>query len=48
MRHLQRLLIVVGSLNTSSGLGQSARLCHDALQDLGLPTYGIDIGPGLM
>ena len=41
-------LIVVGSLNTASGLGQSARLCHDALQTLGLPTYGIDIGPGLM
>ena len=31
-------LIVVGSLKTASGLGQSARLCHDALRALELPT----------
>jgi glycosyltransferase involved in cell wall biosynthesis len=41
-------LIVVGALKTASGLGQSARLCHDALKALGLPVYGVDVGPMLM
>src|SRR6516225_9021028 len=40
--------IVVGALRTASGLGESARLCHDALKALGLPVYGIDVGPMLM
>src|SRR5215813_10551290 len=41
-------LIVVGALKTASGLGQSARLCHDALKALGLSVYGVDVGPMLM
>ena len=39
--------IVVGALRTASGLGESARLCHDALKVMGLPVYGIDIGSAL-
>jgi len=47
-RRLSLPLIVVGALKTASGLGQSARLCHDALKALGLPVYGVDVGPMLM
>src|SRR5262249_18191749 len=35
--------IVVGFLRTSSGLGESARLCHDALAQCGYEVYGIDL-----
>lgn len=41
-------IIVVGALKTASGLGQSARLCHDALKAAGLPVYGIDVTQLLM
>ncbi len=36
-------LIVAGPLKTASGLGQSARLSHDALKRAGLPVLGIDL-----
>ena len=41
-------IIVVGPLRTASGLGESARLCHDALKILGLPVFAIDVAPILM
>lgn len=41
-------LIVVGALKTASGLGESARLCHDALRSAGLPVQGIDLTSELM
>jgi glycosyltransferase involved in cell wall biosynthesis len=41
-------IIVVGALTTASGLGQSARLCHDALKAAGVPVYGIDLTTALM
>lgn len=36
-------VIVVGALRTASGLGQSARLCHDALKAAGFDVYGVDL-----
>jgi len=36
-------VIVVGALRTASGLGQSARLCYDALDQAGIPVMGIDV-----
>lgn len=41
-------IIVAGSLSKASGLGESARLCHDALKSAGLPVYGIDLTTALM
>ena len=41
-------IIVVGPLQTASGLGESARLCHDALKVLGHPVFGIDVTHILM
>ncbi len=41
-------IVVVGALGAASGLGQSARLCHDALKAAGLPVYGIDLSDALM
>lgn len=41
-------VIVVGALRTASGLGESARLCHDAIKALGVPVFGIDIAAQLM
>ena len=41
-------IIVAGALRTASGLGESARLCHDALKLSGLPVFGIDLTSGLM
>jgi glycosyltransferase involved in cell wall biosynthesis len=35
--------IVAGALRSPTGLGESARLCHDALKAAGLPVYGIDL-----
>jgi glycosyltransferase involved in cell wall biosynthesis len=40
--------VVSGALRSSSGLGQSARLCHDALKAVGLPVFGIDLSAALM
>src|SRR4051812_27406590 len=42
------LIIVVGPLRTASGLGQGARVCHDALKKAGLPVYGIDLTRALL
>lgn len=41
-------ILVVGALRTASGLGESARLCHDALKSQGLTVYGIDLTASLM
>jgi glycosyltransferase involved in cell wall biosynthesis len=41
-------LIVGGCFRTASGLGESARLCHDALKAAGLPVFGIDLTSVLM
>ena len=41
-------IAVVGALKTASGLGESARLCHAALQANGLTGQGVDIGSTLM
>ena len=41
-------IIVCGALRTASGLGESARLCHDALRVAGLPVYGVDLAPLMM
>ncbi len=41
-------ILVVGALRTASGLGESARLCHDALKAEGLKVYGIDLTASLM
>lgn len=37
------LFIVAGFLTAATGLGTSARLCHDALRAAGLPVMGIDL-----
>jgi glycosyltransferase involved in cell wall biosynthesis len=41
-------IIVVGPLRTASGLGQSARLCYDALRLAGFEVRGIDLTSTLM
>lgn len=41
-------IIVAGALRTASGLGESARLCHDALKVSGKEVFGIDLTAGLM
>ena len=41
-------LIVAGTLRTASGLGESARLCHNALEKAGVAVYGIDLSEALM
>jgi glycosyltransferase involved in cell wall biosynthesis len=41
-------LIVAGVLRSSSGLGESARLCHDALKAAGFPVFGYDLTQTLM
>jgi glycosyltransferase involved in cell wall biosynthesis len=41
-------IIVVGPFRTSSGLGQSARLCYDALRLAGFEVRGIDLTSTLM
>lgn len=41
-------IIVAGVFRTASGLGQAARLCHDALKAEGLPVLGIDLTAALM
>ena len=41
-------ILVAGTFSTASGLGQSARLCHDALRAAGIQTYGIELTKILM
>jgi glycosyltransferase involved in cell wall biosynthesis len=41
-------LIVVGCLRSATGLGESARLCYEALHAAGLDVYGIDVSSVLM
>jgi len=41
-------IIVVGCLRSATGLGQSARLCLEALRTAGLNVYGIDVSALLM
>lgn len=41
-------IIVAGALRTASGLGESARLCLDALRAQNIPAQGLDISRGLM
>jgi glycosyltransferase involved in cell wall biosynthesis len=41
-------IFVVGAFRTASGLGQSARLCYEALRGLGFATFGIDISSAQM
>ena len=41
-------LLVAGAMRTSSGLGESARLCYQALVAQGLRSAAIDVGPMLM
>jgi glycosyltransferase involved in cell wall biosynthesis len=40
--------IIVGALSTASGLGETARLSHDALNVCGLSVFGIDLSAELM
>jgi len=41
-------IIVVGPLRAASGLGEGARVCHDALKQMGLPVFGIDLSRTLL
>ena len=41
-------VIIAGAFSTASGLGQSARLCHDALKASGVAVQGIDLSADLM
>ena len=41
-------IVVAGALRTASGLGQSARLCHDALKVAGERVFGLDLTSALM
>lgn len=41
-------VIVVGFLRTSSGLGESARLCYSALRAGGMPVVAIDLSSAMM
>lgn len=41
-------VILAGTFSTASGLGQAARLCHDALNAAKLPVFGIDLTSALM
>lgn len=41
-------LLVAGALRTMSGLGESARLCHDALAVAGRDVHGIDLAAALI
>ena len=40
-------IVVAGTLRTASGLGQSARLSHDALKAAGVSVLGVDITEGM-
>lgn len=41
-------IIVVGPLRAASGLGEGARVCHEAIRMAGLPVYGIDLSRALL
>ncbi len=41
-------IIVAGMLRAATGLGTSARLCHDALKASGLQVHGIDLTADMM
>jgi glycosyltransferase involved in cell wall biosynthesis len=41
-------IIVAGVFNTASGLGESARLCYDALKMAGVSVLGVDLTATLM
>lgn len=41
-------VMVVGLLRTASGFGEGARLCYEALVDLGYDTRGIDLSGGIL
>ncbi|MEI9902232.1 MAG: glycosyltransferase family 4 protein [Hyphomicrobium sp.] len=41
-------IIVAGALCSASGLGESARLCYEALRAAGVPVLGVDISSPLM
>lgn len=41
-------IIVAGTFATASGLGEGARLCYAAIEQSGLPVYGIDLTDALM
>jgi glycosyltransferase involved in cell wall biosynthesis len=41
-------IIVAGVFDTASGLGESARLCYDALKMAGVSVFGIDLTAALM
>lgn len=41
-------VFVAGALSTASGLGQAARLCHDALKAAESPVFGVDLTSALM
>jgi len=41
-------IIVAGVFNTASGLGESARLCYNALKSAGVSVFGIDLTAALM
>jgi glycosyltransferase involved in cell wall biosynthesis len=41
-------IIVVGPLRAASGLGEGARMCHDAIKKAGFPVYGIDLSRALL
>ena len=41
-------IIVAGCLRAATGLGQSARLCYQALAAEGLPVFGLDLSRAFM
>ncbi len=41
-------IVVAGFLGTASGMGESARLCYDALTALGYDTRGVDLSGGIL
>jgi glycosyltransferase involved in cell wall biosynthesis len=41
-------IIVAGPLRAASGLGEGARVCHDAIKNAGLPVYGVDLSRALL
>jgi glycosyltransferase involved in cell wall biosynthesis len=46
--HTEGPIVVAGFFNTASGLGESARLCLNALRGSGTEAYGIDLSSALM
>lgn len=46
--HFSERVVVVGFLRACSGLGESARLCYEALRRHGVDVYGIDLTRHMM